>query len=64
MKKYKTEEQKDGFSMGMLTMLLLYIGMDLFEMGSWMTYLGLFLLVMATCNVFKYLRNKPKKYKG
>ena len=63
MKKYKTEEQKDGFSMGMLTMLLLYMGMDLFEMGSWMTYLGAFLLGLATVNVFVYV-GKPKNYKG
>ena len=60
MSEYKTKEQKDGFSMGLLTMLLASIGTNLFSQGSWMTYLGLFLMILAAINVWKYTR-KPKQ---
>ncbi len=60
MNKYKTTEQKEGFSMGLLTMLMVNIGLDLFGMGSWATYIGAFLIVLATVNVFVYV-GKPKE---
>jgi hypothetical protein len=58
--KTKTKEQKEGFSMGLLTMLLASIGVDLFGQGSWVTYLGLSLIILAAVNVWKYAR-KPKQ---
>jgi len=60
MKNYKTTEQKEGFSMGLLTMLIVNIGLDLFGMGGWISYIGAFLIVLATINVFVYV-GKPKQ---
>lgn len=55
MKNYKTKKQKEAFFIGMLTMLIVNIGLDLFGMGSWITYVGFFLILLGTLNVFVYV---------
>ena len=45
------------FNIGMFTMCLAFVGSNLFNRGSWMIYLGLFLMLISLATVWKYLKN-------
>jgi hypothetical protein len=52
----KTKEEKESFNIGMFTMCLAFIGSNLFNKGSWMIYLGLFLMLISLSTIWKYLK--------
>ena len=54
----KSKEEKKGFTNGMGTMLMTSIGMDLVGQGSWLTYLGLALIITASVIVYKYIKSE------
>ncbi len=56
-KGYKTTEEKNSFSMGLLTMLLISIGTNLFGAGGWKTYLGLAGMTISAIIFWKYLKD-------
>jgi len=57
-KEYKTtEEEKNSFSIGLLTMLIASIGINLFGAGGWKTYLGLTGMTISIIIIWKYLKD-------
>ena len=59
--KYKTKQQKEGFSMGLITMFTAHIGVNLFDAGGWVAYLGLSLMILAAVIVWKYARKRKQR---
>ena len=54
----KSKEEKKGFTNGMGTMLIASIGMDLLGKGSWVTYLGLALMIVSSIIVYTYIKSE------
>ena len=54
----KSKEEQKGFAMGMLTMTIASIGIILFNQGSWITYVGLALMITYLVIVYSYIKSK------
>lgn len=52
----KSKEEKDAFTLGLLTMLLANIGVDLFNTGGWITYIGLVVMFISANYVYQYVK--------
>ena len=59
MSKEKTTQERAGFATGVLNIAIFIIGWTLFREGSWLTYLGFFLMIFAVAMAWKYM--KPSK---
>ena len=54
----KSKEEKKGFTYGMGTMLMASIGTNLFGQGSWVTYMGLALMIVSSIIVYTYIKSE------
>ena len=50
------KKQREDFSIGMFTMFLAFVGSYLFNKGSWMSYLGVFLVLVSIATIYKYIK--------
>ncbi len=60
MSKYKTEEQKNAFTAGVLVMLIINIGFNLFRIEGWGPYVGLPIIIFGILYGRHYTKDKPK----
>jgi hypothetical protein len=54
----KNKKEKSAFSMGMLCMLILSVGVDLFGQQGWVCYFGLALMLTSTVIVYSYTKSE------
>ena len=60
MSKYKTEEQKSAFTVGLLIMFIMNIGFSLFRIEGWGPYVGLPIIIFSILYGRHYTKDKPK----
>lgn len=62
MSKYKTEEQKSAFGVGLIVMLILQGGFDLCKIEGWGPYVGMPMIIFFFIYTYQYtadgLKNK------
>ena len=62
MSKYKTEEQKSAFGVGLIVMLILQGGFDLCKIEGWGPYVGMTMIIFFFIYTYQYtaggLKNK------
>lgn len=61
MSRYKTEEQKNAFTAGLLLMFIMNIGFNLFRIEGWGPYIGLPIIIFSVIYGRYYTKDKPKK---
>ena len=60
MSRYKTEEQKNAFTAGLLLMFIMNIGFNLFRIEGWGPYVGLPIIIFSILYGRYYTKDKPK----
>jgi len=61
MSRYKTEEQKNAFTAGLLLMFIMNIGFNLFRIEGWGPYVGLPIIILSILYGRHYTKDKPKQ---
>lgn len=59
-KKYKTEEQKNAFGVGLIVMLILQGGFDVWRLEGWGPYIGILMILFSVICAYEYTKDDPK----
>jgi hypothetical protein len=60
MSRYKTEEQKSAFGVGILVISILHGGFDVFRIEGWGPYVGIPMILFSVICAYQYTKDDPK----